>query len=353
MAKMKQCWICRKWFDRLSKEHIIPRLFEGYVTTDEFSCSGCNAKLGAVEQDLTPLSILMQNLDNAKGEPTNIIPKGESAKKARKWSYGDKPGTELSTTGRVTADGWERPPGKMTSGSFMWRPGRIPIEVSINNMHKSMLKAIMALACHIGFPQHLFEVPLAYLAGNDDVLPIMQPTSLGVPIRGIFARVWILAPPTKETMTVYGAVAYGPLINLYRLFTALPPAWPFSCELRSYSKQVQCHDEIINYMKWRSTLLEEIEFQSKYRYVGRTGAYSVRESRYHGLVVLETTPSGAASGSNGTLGLTEPLHPLVQEYGHNIRFENWVKSVQSGEQHARFLQGAREVDARMQGLASG
>ena len=350
---MQRCWICNKSFDQLSKEHIIPRLFEGCVTTEEFSCADCNRKLGEIEQQLTPISILMQNLDNVDGEPTNTLPKGESPKREKKWSYGDKPRIELSTGGGVRATGWERPPGKITSGEKLWRPGRIDMEVSAKSVHKSMLKAIIALACHVGFPQHLLSIPLAYLAGSDDVLPVMQPTSLGVPTRGMFARVWVFAPPTKDSMTIYGAVVYGPLINIYQLCTGLQPAWPFCCELRAYSRHAQCHDETTKYMNWRSTFLEELMPQSGYNYVGRTGVYAVRESRQTGLVVLETSPSRAAIGSQETHELNAPLHPWVQTFAPNRRFENWVKSVQSELEHAPFLAGAREMDEWMQGLTSG
>ena len=346
---MALCWICDRCFDGLSKEHIIPRLFEGYVTTEEFSCAGCNGELGKIEQRLAPISILMQNLDNADGEPTNVVPKGDSPKKDRKWSYGEKPGIELSTDGSVRAEGWERPPGKITSEDKLWHRGHLPMEISAQNVHRSMLKAIMALACHVGFPRQIFEASLAYLAGTDDALPLMEPTSLGIPTRGMFARVWLFAPPSKESMTVYGAVAYGPLINIYRLCTGLQPAWPFCCELRAYSREILLHDETTNYMNWRSNLLEELIPQYGFTYIGLAGPYAIKESRQTGLVVCETSPSAIALTASGTSGLYAPPHPLMQTHGPNRRFENWVRSVRSEEEHAKFLVGARDIDGWIDG----
>ena len=341
---MARCWICDRCFDSLSKEHIIPRLFEGYVTTEEFSCAACNGEIGKIEQRIAPISILMQNLDNADGEPNNIIPKGDSPKKARKWSYGDKSAIELSTDGSVRGDAWERPPGEITSEDKLWHHGRLPMEISAQNVHRSMLKAIMALACHVGFPRYIFEAPLAYLAGTDDALPLMQPTSLGIPARGIFARVWVFTPPSKESMTVYGAVVYGPLTNIYLLCTDLQPAWPFCCELRAYSREILCHDESNNYMIWRSKLLEELAPPSGYTYIGLKGPYVVKESRSSGLIVFETSPPAIALRANGTAELYAPLHPLMQTCGPNKRFDNWVRSVNSEQEHAKFLAGARELD---------
>ena len=347
---MKQCWICKGYFENLSKEHIIPRLFEGYVTTEEFSCAECNSNLGRYEQSLSQISIMMQNLDNANGEPTNVIPKGESPKRVRKWSYGDNPSVELSTDGTVQGEDWERPPGKVTSYDKIWRPGRVDMEVPGQDVHRSMVKAIMALACHMGFPQHLFDVPLGYLAGNDYDLTFMQPTSLGIPSRSMFAWVWIFAPPTTESMTIYGTVAYGPLSNIYRLSTDLRPAWPFCCELRAYSKRALCHDETDSYMNWRSTLLEEVSPLSTYRYIGSSGVYAAKESRESGLIVLETSPSRVSSGSTGTPGLVVPLHPSVLECRYDVRFENWVKSVQTEEKHKQFLANARDMDEWQKGF---
>ena len=341
---MKSCWICNKCFDSLSREHIIPRLFEGYLITEEFSCRSCNAKLGEIERNLTQISILMQNLDNANGEPKNVIPKGESPKKERKWFYGDKPGIELSTDGAVRSDGWERPPGKAPSGDVIWRPGMVEMTVSVHDVHRSMLKAILALASHVGFPQSLFEVPLEYLAGNDEILPVIQPTSLSIPTREMFARVWIFAPPTNGNVTVYGAAIYGPLTNIYRLCADLQDGLPFCFELRAYSKHEQCHAETEGYMNWRSILLKELRPNPPFNYIGRSGIYAVRESPQSGLFVLETSPSGAAAESHGTPDLYVPIHPSIQTYGPNRRFQNWVRSAQSENEHAAFLEGAREFD---------
>ena len=352
---MSQCWICDRQSDSLSKEHIIPRLFQGYVTTEQFSCYECNQKLGEIERHLTQISILMQNLDNAHGEPRNVVPKGESPKKERKWFYGDKPRIELSTAGSVRADGWERPPGKIDAGTILWRPGNIPVKVPTQVIHKSMLKAIMALACHAGFPSGLFAVPLQYLAGSDDFLPVMQPTSLGFPTRELFARVWVVAPPAKEILTIYGVVVYGPWVNIYRLggyrLGGDPnPPGPFCVELRAYSREIECYFDTNNYRNWMSALGEELTSRSEYDYIGLDGPYSVRMSRQSGLVVLETSPSAVGSGSNGALRLQIPLHPLVETHAPNRRFENWVKSVGSEREHARFLVGARQMDEWTQTL---
>ena len=349
---MKQCWICSKFFERLSKEHIIPHLFEGYVTTEEFSCAECNSNLGKYEQCLSQISIMMQNLDNAKGEPTNVIPKGESPKKERKWLYGDKPGIELSTSGRVRGDGWERPPGEVASDDKIWLPGRIDMPATEQDVHKSMVKAIMALACHVGFPRRLLEVPLSYLAGNDNDLAFMQPTSLGIPSRGMFARVWIFAPPTTDSMTIYGAVAYGPLSNIYRLITTETSFPAFCFELRAYSRHELRYEDTTSYMNWRSTLLEEFMRPSEYRHIGHEGIFNMRESRRSGLVVLEASPSGAERRSLGIPELHIRPHPLAQTHGPSNRFENWVKSIISEEEHTRFLIDAREVDDWLKGSSN-
>ena len=78
---MKICWICNRSYGSLSKEHIIPRMFEGITTTEEFSCEECNREIGKAEQHLAPLGILMANLDNADGEPKITTPKRGSRTK--------------------------------------------------------------------------------------------------------------------------------------------------------------------------------------------------------------------------------------------------------------------------------
>ena len=341
---MKQCWICNQWFSQLSSEHIIPRLFEGYVTTDDFSCVGCNHSFGEIEQQLSPVSILMQNLDNADGTPSHVVPTGESPKKEKKWSFGEGQRIELSTSGRVRADGWERSPGKIDGGDIFWRPGRIPLALSVDTIHKSMLKAITVLACKVGFPRRLLKYPLEYLSGNGDVLTLMRPTNLGIPSRRVFARVWVFAPPAKDNMSIYGAVVYGPLAKIYRLAFDLQPAWSFCCELKAYSQQVQCYPDQPSYMAWRSSLLQEVSDVGGFQFVGRAGVYAVKESKQSGLLMLETSPSEIADRSRGTYGWNVPVEHPVQQYYFANRFENWVRRTQSDEEHELFLGEAKAFD---------
>lgn len=188
---MKTCWICSKSYGSLSKEHIIPRMFQGIVTTEEFSCEECNREIGKVEQRLALLGILMANLDNADGEPKITTPKRGSRTKERKMSYGEDPQVELSSTGWLRTETFERPPGKITTWNKIWVPGRIPMEVADQDLHMSMVKAIAAFACHVGFPKSLLGTPLDYLAGNHYVLPECNP------------RAWECRPETCSLGSAY------------------------------------------------------------------------------------------------------------------------------------------------------
>ena len=339
---MKKCWICGNCYDRLSKEHIIPHYFGGSVSTENFSCKQCNQAMGRFEEKLNQVSVLMHQLDNAHGEPTTIIPIRGSRNKETKLSYGDNPSIQLSSSGHVQSDGWERPPGKNTSGDHLWIHTKIPFTLSKRDVHKSMLKAVMSLACLVGFPRGLLGAPLAYLAGNNRALDDMQPTDLGIPNRGMFARVWILAPPTRQIMSVYGAVVYGPVGNIYKLFASSTAVGPFCCELKAYSPKWQLHDEQADYMNWQSTTLEELAPRSQFDYVGRNGPFMVKRSRNSGLVALETSPSAVSlSGPS----LYASVHPLHLTHGPANRFANWLRSTLSEETHDQFLADARELDA--------
>ena len=342
---MKKCWICNQCYDDLSEEHIIPRYFGGSVSTEDFSCEKCNQNMGKVEQKLNQISVLMHNLDSADGEPKTVTPLRGSRNRETKWSYGDDPSIQLSTTGHVQSDGWERPPGKYASGDKIWIPGQISMNLSKQDVHTSMLKAIMALVCHVDMPKHLFETPLAYLSGDHNVLKDMQPTDLCLAPREIFARVWVLAPPTRQTMTIYGAVVYGPISNIYRLCTDLEPIGPFCCELRAYSRQCQSHCEQTNYMKWLSTTLEELAPRSQFDYVRRNGPFTEKRSRNSGLVALEASPSRV---SLGVPQVYAPMDPLELTHGLASRFGNWLRSTLSEESHARFLADVRKLDTTHQ-----
>ena len=340
---MKECWICGKCYDQLSKEHIIPHYFGGSESTNDFSCETCNQALGRFEEKLNQISVLMHSLDNAHGEPTTVTPTRGARNKETKLSYGDNPSIQLSTSGHVQAEGWERPPGRNTSSdSRIWIHTKMPISISKQDVHKSMLKAIMALACQVGFPRDLFETPLAYLAGNDQALEDMQPTDLGIAPRKMFARVWIFVPPARQTETLYGAVIYGPVGNIYNLGTSSNPGGPFCCELKAYSRQWQYHHEQAGYINWLSTISEELAPQSGFDYIGRTGPFVAKQSRNSGLIALETSPSATTMGGPGMYAV---VHPLEATHGPVNRFANWLRSLLSEETHNQFLTDARKLDA--------
>ena len=255
---MRKCWICDEHCDRLSTEHIIPRHFGGIVTTTKFSCQECNQALGKSEEQLNRLSILGHYFDNAQGYPGTVTQLRGARSKETAWSYGDSPAIQVSTSGHMRSDGWKRPPGKNTTGAQLWLLIAIPSSLSVEHVHKSMVKAVMALAAHVGFRRDLFEAPLEYLAGNDQRLNVMQPTDLGIPAPEVFARVWVFAPPARVTTGVYGAVAYGPLSSIYRLCTIPVAIEPFCYELRAYSRGYQLHRRQEAYLDWRSVTLGEI-----------------------------------------------------------------------------------------------
>ena len=150
---MKKCWICEEECDALSKEHIIPRFFGGIVYTEEFSRHECNQAIGQSEQQLNPLSVFMHYMDNADGTPAVTLPRRGSRNRETRASYGNDSRIELTSTGRLKAEGWERPAGKISSDDKIWLPSPIPISLSLEDLHSSMLKAIAALACYCRFPR--------------------------------------------------------------------------------------------------------------------------------------------------------------------------------------------------------
>ena len=338
---MRKCWICDEDCDRLSTEHIIPRHFGGIVTTTKFSCQECNQALGKSEEQLNRLSILAHYFDNAQGDPGTVTQLRGARSKETEWPYGDSPTIQVSTSGHMRSDGWKRPPGKNTTGHRLWLPIAIPSSLPVEHVHKSMVKAVMALAAHVGFPRDLFEAPLEYLAGNDQRLNVMQPTDLGIPAPEVFARVWVFAPPTRVTTGVYGAVAYGPLSSIYRLCTIPVAIEPFCYELRAYSRGYQLHRRQEAYLDWRSVTLGEIAPPSMSEYVGRFGPLAVTRSRRNGLLAVEASPSDMTWMGSGLLTV---VHPLELTHGLATRFENWLRSTVSEEEHAQFLAHARQLD---------
>ena len=218
----------------------------------------------------------MNVLDNAYGEPENVLPAGESPRKARKWPYGGELETELFTDGVARFKGWERPAGRHLPGWDLCVPGTITLE---GNYHRSMLKAVLVLACHKGLSQSLFSGPLRYLRGDNDKLWAMEPSILGVPSQGMFARVWLIAPPADEIRALYGVVVYGPMANIYTLCRDVQFGDPFAWELRAYQKEVRVYAGVSKYMRWRDWLLGELRPDLSDRRIGMYGVYAVRESR--------------------------------------------------------------------------
>ena len=214
---MKKCWICQKEYDKLSREHIIPRFFGGTVCTEDFSCLGCNQAMGEHEQRLNQISVFMHHLDNVDGQPEIAISTRGTRNKETKIAYGEDPKVELSSLGGVRSEGWERPPGKVSSGDKIWIPYEVPLHLQYRDLHRSALKAATALACHCGFQQTLFRSALSYLAGDDSSLVELSPVDLGLPPQEVFAWVCIFAPHSHGYATIYGAVAYGPISYLYVL----------------------------------------------------------------------------------------------------------------------------------------
>ena len=340
---MKTCWICNKHYGHLSKEHIIPRHFGGIVPTEDFSCEKCNRKIGTIEQKLTPISVLMHNLDNEYGEPTTTIPRRGARNKRTKWSFGDDQQIQLFSDGHVQSDGWERPPGKSTSGDRIWIPGHIPLSLSERDIHQSMLKALMALVCYYDGSKDDFEAPLAYLAGHHDAITDTRPVNLGLAPRQTFARVWIFAPPAATAMTIYGVVTYGPISNIYTLYSGLQPTTsPFVCELKAYSREPTVRTGLEDYNNWWTIVREELTHQDNIAHTYIRGGYRVKHYRDSGLVTLEASP---AALSPRVPSLYVPIHPLEPTHGLANRFEHWLRSVFSEEEHAKYLADSRKLDA--------
>ena len=276
------------------------------------------------------------------GDPATAIPQKGSPRN-KKWTYGESPKVELSTTGSVkSSDGWERPPGKITSNHKLWIPGSIPLSVDRRAVDTSMVKAMAAFLCHLGWPKNSLETPLAFLAGDDCALQDMQPTPIGVPNPSMFARVWVFAPPSIGSQTVYGVVGYGPIGNLYALVT-LPPGSldPFCFELKAYQRAAQHHYGQYEYLRWHEMTREDLASPPEDRFIGFSGPYVVKQSAASSLVKLEVSP--ALDHCNPRIQV--PIDPLELTHGLVHRFDNWLMSIRSEETHVQFLADARKLDA--------
>ena len=208
------------------------------------------------------------------------------------------------------------------------------------------------MACHKGLSQSLFSGPLRYLRGDNDKLWAMKPSILGVPSQGMFARVWLIAPPADEIRALYGVVVYGPMANIYTLCRDVQFGDPFAWELRAYQKEVRVYAGVSKYMRWRDGLLGELRPDISDRRIGMYGVYAVRESRQSGLWVCETSPRNAMRVLSGNGELVVPLPSSAPEFAYAVRFENWVESLQSEVEHSRFLEQARGFDEDMERLRS-
>lgn len=332
---MRRCWICTKEYDTLSKEHIIPKFFGGRVRTENFSCEECNQTVGRHEQKLNGLSVFMHFLDNAEGKPEITGQQRGSRNKETKMSYGDDRSIQLSSSGVIKSKGWESPPDRDTIGNRIWILTQIPLGAEVEVLHKSMLKAITALACHCGFSRDFLEAPLEYLAGNHPSLDALRPIDLGLPPQEMFATVWIFTPPSDRAKTVYAAATYGPISYLYSLRSNLRQDFvPFFCEVKAYSREILVGIGEVNYRRWWTTTLERIRQQSKSMQAYRAGPFTVKPSEQSYLSVVETSPAWWISGYPDFF---VPVHPLEPTHGLGVRFERWLRSLWSEENHSRFL----------------
>ena len=340
---MKKCWICQEECNALSKEHIIPRFFGGIVYTEEFSCHECNQAIGQSEQQLNQLSVFMHYLDNVEGEPQSAIPTRGSRNKETKITYGENPKIELSSRGGARFEGWERPSGKISSEDKIWIPYQISLQIKNEDLHRSMLKAATALACHCGFQQALFGNALSYLAGNDSFMAELSPIDLGLPPEEVFAWVCIYAPPSYGLATMYGAVAYGPISYLYVLQRGISQGIvPFFAELNAYSRSLSVGTGSEAYKRWWLTTLEDTRRQAKLMQASRMGPFVVRNSLRSNLSVVEASKSDPAILHQD---LYVPMHPLQATHGWAGRFESWLNSVKSEEMHSKFLREVAEFDS--------
>ena len=76
-------------------------------------------------------------------------------------------------------------------------------------------------------------------------------------------------------------------------------------------------------------------------YVGRFGPLAVTRSRRNGLLAVEASPSDMTWMGSGLLTI---VHPLELTHGLATRFDNWLRSTVSEEEHAQFLAHARQLD---------
>ena len=340
---MKNCWVCGNKCDVLSKEHIVPKLFGGITTTDAFSCRECNHLMGKKEQAFTPLSTFMHYLDNSEGAPETTLPTRGARNKETKFTYADAPAIQLSSSGTMQFEDWESPSGKRSADQGLWIHTRIPLSLRLENLHKSMVKAITALACRIGFSRDYFRIAQEYLSGNDGCLDDLRPLDLGLPPQEMFATVWIFSPPSRRIRTIYGAAVYGPIGFLYSLRsdTRLNSV-PFFGEVKAYKAKHRLGVGGYEYEAWCRTTMEKARQQAESMLAYRMGPYNVKRPPESSLFVVEV--SEALSESN-PFNLYVPQHRLESTHGWGSRFGNWLKTIYSEEVHTQFLSGIAEMDA--------
>ena len=345
---MKTCWICEKECDRLSKEHIIPRFFGGIAYTENFSCQECNQVIGQSEQQLSSLSVFMHYMDNAVGEPDITVPKRGSRNRETRTLYGENSRIELTSTGNLKVEGWERPAGKISSEYDVWIPTPIPISFSAKDLHNSMLKAISALACYCRFPRTWLAKPLEFLSGNQDSFGEMTPVDLGLPPEELFAAAWIFSPPSNVTTAIYGAVAYGPIGCLYPIRDNLrPDIPPFFIELRAYRGKPRWGIGQEDYSVWCSKTLKITKQQASTTQAYRVGPFLLKDSQNSNLSVLEASPALTPSEQRE---IYVAKHPLESTLGQGSRFGSWLNSISTEEKHRRFLYQVAILDSSTQSL---
>ena len=340
---IRACWVCGREFEKLSIEHIIPKFFGGIASTEKFSCRECNQTIGRIEQAINPLSVFMHYLDNADGVAETTIPKRGSRNKETRLSYGSDPTVELSSSGDMKSDCWERPSGKGPSGDRIWVPSRIPLNLRLMDLHKSMLKAILALACDIGFSRNYFDMAQEYLSGDEELLGDLKPVDLGLPPQEMFAAAWIFAPPSRGSRTIYGTVIYGPLAFLYSLRSDdKSNSLPFFGEVKAYSKKPGLGIGEEAYQSWYRTTVEKARQQAESMRAYQLGPFNVKCSQGSGLLVVETSPTWFISRR---CNLQLPEYRLESTHGWGSRFENWLGSIDSEEEHSKFLSEVTAFEA--------
>ena len=339
---MKRCWICREEYANLSEEHIIPKFFGGTAYTKNFSCEECNRSTGKIEQRLNNLSVFMHYMDNADGAPEISVPTLGSRNKETKMYYGDDQSIQLTSSGYLKGEGWERPAGKEISETTTWVALEIPLFSQQQDLHRSMLKAIAALACYCGLPRNWLEAPLNYLAGDDRSLDDLKPVDLGLPPEEMFATVWIFSPPSTRTSTIYGMVTYGPISYLYTINPEVATRIePFHIELKAYSRDLVFGEGVNDYKRWWSKTIDVTGQQAQAMQALKVGPFTVKDSKSSCLSVVEVSTSWRGSKVDD---LYVPTHPLEATHGWGIRFENWLRSLQSEEMHSYFLSKVEELE---------